>query len=68
MARAKPRAVDLELAIQDIRAETTTREVRWTVRGEDLRAHSEHGTHHAGEIVMTEHADILIERGLAEPV
>ena len=35
--------------------------------GADKGAHSEHGTHKAGEIVETEHAAILIERGFAEP-
>ena len=40
--------------------------VRWTQEGEDRGAFSEHGRHVAGEIVDTEHAAILIERGFAE--
>lgn len=42
------------------------RTVQWTALGEERRAHSEHGMHVAGEIVETEYADILIERGFAE--
>ena len=41
--------------------------VKWTQAGADKGAHSEHGTHKAGEIVETEHAAVLIERGFAEP-
>lgn len=42
------------------------RKVVWTEDGERRGAHSEHGTHKAGEIVETAHADLLIERGFAK--
>lgn len=45
-----------------------TRKVRWTAKGEQKRAWSEHGTHIAGEIVETNDAKLLIERGFAEAI
>jgi len=47
---------------------STKRTVAWTALGEEQRAHSEHGMHVAGEIVETDFADVLIERGFAEEV
>ncbi len=43
-----------------------TVKVVWTETGEAAGAHSEHGKHVAGEIVETEHAAALIERGFAK--
>ena len=40
--------------------------VLWTADGEAKGAHSEHGTHKRGDVVETEHADVLIKRGFAE--
>lgn len=40
--------------------------VIWTELGEERRAHSEHGTHCAGEEVITEHAEALIKNGFAK--
>lgn len=42
--------------------------VEWTAQGEDRGAWSEHGQHMAGEIVETDHADVLIKAGFAKAV
>lgn len=42
--------------------------VVWTAEGEARGAHSEHGKHKAGDVIETEHAALLIERGFAEAV
>ena len=44
------------------------RKVRWTILGEELCAHSEHGMHTSGDIVETIYADILIKRGFATEI
>lgn len=46
----------------------TPKKVRWTQKAEDDGVFSEHGAHHAGDIVETEYADLFIERGHAEEV
>lgn len=43
-----------------------TVKVVWTDLGEAKGAHSEHGKHTAGEVVETEHAALLVERGFAK--
>jgi hypothetical protein len=40
--------------------------VLWTEKGEAAGAHSEHGKHAAGDVVETDHAALLIERGFAK--
>ena len=39
--------------------------VYWTKQGEESGAFSEHGTHKAGEKVMTAYSSLLVERGFA---
>lgn len=41
------------------------RKVVWEQKGEDAGAWSEHGQHKTGEIVETDHADVLVSRGYA---
>lgn len=42
------------------------RKVRWTLKGEQAGAFSEHGQHIEGEEVTSVHADKLVEMGFAE--
>lgn len=47
-------------------AKPAKRSVIWTKAGEDAGVFSEHGQHSEGDVVETDHADLLIERGYAK--
>lgn len=63
-----PVETDEDLPLEEVPAvepKAAKRLVVWTPKGEELGAWSEHGMHKAGDLVETDLADVLIERGFA---
>ena len=59
--------IEVEGDIADVVSEPTAEDIAvyWTKKGEETGAFSEHGSHRAGDQVMTAYAGKLIEAGFA---